>query len=613
MAELSAPAMNYFRLPQIDGGVVYGKLPYKLESNQSPDMQNMLMEEKLLCKRRGIQSFMTLGSQPDAAYADFDGYLYLAAGTKLLKVDYQSFTATELYTTMQGTGKGTFFAYNDRLYYINGTDYIWTDGQTAEAVTPYVPLWLINCNPLTGAGDEADKLNRLSAGFRVRYSAEGTVSTVQLPGSLLPLDAAAVTVTVAGAVKTENTDFTVNRTTGVLTVTGDAWQSGVNHIEVTASRTDEESEQSIRKCRIAMAYGGDASGLDSGTRVFMAGNPDEPGAVFYSDLLNPAYFPDDGYIYIGADDEGVTAFGKQYDLLYVFKPRSIYSIQYTMESGKARFVQKEVNAAIGCDMPGTVQLISNALTFCNTYGGVYTLASTVIRDERNVMPLSGNINAELLAMDRDELRAAASADFGSRYWLCIGDRAFVWDYGITPYYSTGNIDIDAGRLAWFPQKGVSAALLWSYDGVLYFARRSAEGGAVDGFANDSLVDYGSQPIEAWYRSADWCFDASNIRKTIEKLWFTVRTFYYSEYDITYYTDRGEKSESRQYVVSSFNWERVTWPTWTWNVLKIAYTLRAKAKMKKCVYFGVRLENKKAWQDLTVSDLVIQWSSNGEAK
>ncbi|NCB05030.1 MAG: hypothetical protein EOM69_05860, partial [Clostridia bacterium] len=330
MAQLNAPQANYFNLQSIDGGVVYGKLPYKLADNQSPDMCNLLLDQKLLCKRRGVEAVYDGGAGSIAAvYPDFAGACWYASGNSLFALDYTAKTVTAKYTALSGTGHGTFFAYGTKLYYKSASDFLAIEPSgTVAPVTGYVPLILISCDPATGSGTENEALNRISAGFRVRYTSTGTVSTLKLPKALLPLDATAVAVDISGTAKAETTDFTVNRETGVLTVVGTAWPAGTNHITVTAYHTDAESAASIAGCHVAMPYGGDAAGLTGGTRIFFAGNAQTQNTVYYSGLLDPTYWPDNGFILIGQSDAAVTAFGKQYDLLYVFTARSLHSVQY---------------------------------------------------------------------------------------------------------------------------------------------------------------------------------------------------------------------------------------------------------------------------------------------
>ena len=69
------------------------------------------------------------------------------------------------------------------------------------------------------------------------------------------LDATTVTVTVNGVAKVEGVDFTVNRTTGVVTFSV-APASGTNNVIITAYKTDQADIDSILNCLSVQAFGG---------------------------------------------------------------------------------------------------------------------------------------------------------------------------------------------------------------------------------------------------------------------------------------------------------------------------------------------------------------------
>ena len=75
-------------------------------------------------------------------------------------------------------------------------------------------------------------------------------------------------------------------------------------------------------------FGGDRSGINGGTRLFVSGNPSEPNLVHWSDVNNPLYFPENNYARIGNSGMAVTAFGKQENILVLFKESEIYYATY---------------------------------------------------------------------------------------------------------------------------------------------------------------------------------------------------------------------------------------------------------------------------------------------
>lgn len=83
-----------------------------------------------------------------------------------------------------------------------------------------------------------------------------------------------------------------------------------------------------------MWFGGDAAGISGGSRVFLGANTDEKekSLVIWSGLNNPLYFPENCYAYVGNNSQSVTAFGRQSDMLVIFKERETYLTQYVRNS-----------------------------------------------------------------------------------------------------------------------------------------------------------------------------------------------------------------------------------------------------------------------------------------
>ena len=64
-----------------------------------------------------------------------------------------------------------------------------------------------------------------------------------------------------------------------------------NNLTITASKASSGDMAKICGMRFNTWYGGDASGLRGGTRLFVSGNPEYPNLVHWSDVNNPLYFP----------------------------------------------------------------------------------------------------------------------------------------------------------------------------------------------------------------------------------------------------------------------------------------------------------------------------------
>lgn len=269
-----------------------------------------------------------------------------------------------------------------------------------------------------------------------------------------------------------------------------------NNLIVTAWKTDPEATKKIANMQFATWFGGDRSGINGGTRLFVSGNPDHPNLVHWSDINNPLYFPENNYAYIGESSQKVTGFGKQTDILVIFKEHEIYSAEYVsgntytaqdvidgkvvdVTANAAVFPITPINSGIGCDCPNTIQLCNNRLIWATSDGAVYGLMAANQASERNVRKLSAMIESRLKAEDRYLLKSALSCDVDGHYMLFVWNRVYLLDYmdGVFQYYATYSDERKAQRnMSWycweFPKECTPAAVMPKGDRLSAFCIRN---------------------------------------------------------------------------------------------------------------------------------------------
>lgn len=245
-----------------------------------------------------------------------------------------------------------------------------------------------------------------------------------------------------------------------------------NNMEITAPGPfDENQLYKIFNMSRATWFGGAAEGINGGTRLFLGGNETEPNLVCYSDLNNPLYFPENNYFYVGESTSPVTAFGKQSDMLVIFKDNETYYTQYNrntsitaeavmnqsvidIAASSVYFPLTLINANIGCDCPDTVELCRNRLVWVNSDGRVYTLVSSNNFNERNIFEIGEMIHRKLKT--EKNLKNARSADWNGYYLLHIKDtnenKIYVLDYNsygyqyVSSYSKTEDANL---RIPWY--------------------------------------------------------------------------------------------------------------------------------------------------------------------
>ena len=218
----------------------------------------------------------------------------------------------------------------------------------------------------------------------------------------------------------------------------------------------EQQNQSdlITRNEIKIWYGGTNSGYADGTRLFVAGHPEFGNVLRWSNVNNSSYFPENNFAYIGRDDEKITALNKQDGYMVVFKEHETYAIDYAFTTDETNntivyFPVSAVSPYIGCDCPGSIQLISNRLTWLSSNGKVNVLYSQNSHSERNIREISQHIENELKQFSKSELQNAKSADYDNKYFLFIGKTAYIWDYDRNPYYNYTSSEQAQSRLCWY--------------------------------------------------------------------------------------------------------------------------------------------------------------------
>lgn len=333
-------------------------------------------------------------------------------------------------------------------------------------------------------------------------------------------------------------------------------------------------------------FGGGSEGINGGTRLFLCGNKSEPNLVIWSDLNNPLYFPENNYFYVGESDSAVTGFGKQSDMLVIFKPHETYFTQYNYKSGLTAaelttqskidittanvvFPLTLINTNIGCDCPNTVQLCRNRLVWANSNGRIYTLVSNNQYSERNIFELGEMVYRKLKT--EKQLKDACSADWNGHYLLLVpnsennlGDlNIYVMDYNSYgyQYVSSYSKNEDANLKIpwyfwqlWFGRNGVSKSIAANCGDDLVICQGYAYGmyyAVLDENVNfdrivhtvDTKQEYRTTdyPIKSEITTKLFEFGAQGYYKNIDKVCLSLGNNGAKPVTVSFVTDMGTES------------------------------------------------------------------------
>ena len=572
------------------GGLNLQDLEYEQTSNQSPDMLNMCYRNGAFGKRFGQEVLVELEFDI-IKMAMYGSKVIIHAGHNLY--EYDNGELRQIYFNLNDV-PGVFFNFNKNIYYLNG-DFICYDGNEVKPVEAYAPDLVINRTPDGTYSDLIENYNRLGSAFKNTFNGDGESTVYVLTDKELDNDSE-VTCEVDGEAVT---DFTVDYTEGKVTFKK-APTKGQNNVVITAHKTTQKYIDSIVNCIYSSNYGG-----NNNSRVFLAGSGD--ATIYYSDVFDATYWPEMNYIVLGNTDSDISGFGEQNDALMVFKPDSMYRIDYTLNNeGEAAFNAFIINPKIGCNAPDSIQLINNRLTWLSNMYGVCTLVSTMLENEKNVQVISRNVNGGFRAnglLQEPELEKAKAVNWNGQYWLSVNDHVYMWDYTITPYSDTGKPDYDASRLAWFLFDNFKVKDFVVDDVSLLHARDKAIVGLTDEYN-----DFG-EAITAYYQTPMLTFGKPEFFKNVRKCFVQVRASTPSKYDIKYITDDNPDGyvEQEQINVPARLFDFFSWDAFGWDVFFYAKTFARYSRLKKIQMCSVKLANDEVNRDLSVSSIRFSYS------
>ncbi len=229
--------------------------------------------------------------------------------------------------------RSTSFAFNNRLYIIDGKNYLYYDGDTVTSVldNAYIPTTYINIIPSGENADIGAKMeqeNILQPKFRHTFIPDGETTEFYMNDEGLD---AITEVKLYGAVLTEGTDYTVDLEGGKITfvtappATAEGYPEFYAGLEITAAKTRTRFDavsgdivnisSVITGCTIAATFD---------NRAFLSGNPAYPNLIFFcrrnsTGYVDPTYFGIYDYMQDGVTAAPITGMLTVADTLMVLK------------------------------------------------------------------------------------------------------------------------------------------------------------------------------------------------------------------------------------------------------------------------------------------------------
>lgn len=500
-----------------------------LELGEASEMSNWMITDDLKLKKMyGYKSLnaSVAGKKVNGAWwGKINGvdYFLFARGGKAYKYDFDAKAEVEI-GAINDAYPTTFFASNNVVYILDGTEFHQWDGETLKQVEGYVPVYATAVPP-NGGGTLFEGINYLTGKKKIKFSADGETSLFLLPeGNINSVDSVFVGVQEIDPV----TGYAVDTTNGTVLFTS-VPPAGTNNVEITWTKNDTEFRSRITNCRY---YGGVYY-----ARFWLFGNPNYrntryPSGVTQHGVSDPTYWPYASDSTVGEHE--ITDILTQYDKQIIFTSgdssgaSAWYSTSESYTDPNSGlfttiFPTFPINAKVGNIAMGQTQIIyNNPFT---VWKGIYEWVSTYVMNEKNAAWISQRIQRDLDPLD---LSKAITWDWDENglYLLCVGKRIWVYNYRVT--------GANGERGAWYildlPHE---PTCFMTVDKKLCFGTTDGQIMMFD--ENEATFD-GEEIVAVWdmgYHNfgTDW------IRKFIQMMFISIVPYISTHVDIYLSTDR----------------------------------------------------------------------------
>lgn len=453
-------------VPHLNGGLNNTHDKTTIGDNQLQDCKNVWWHHGALRTRPGYMShaLYTALTKP----SNIVSWDLLSARVSYIK--------ETLATIVFDMGNGNVFAVSSQTQPVpvvtQGTNYVYAylldyirkcNSSGVTAATPTAPYVLLNGKPSVSAdslnGTTFTGYNRLTGKYKAKYTSDNTGAIYSLPAAssgditatytdedgnthtlTVPSGSTAssnyITINIGGTPKNVFLFTNTNRTIFYYGITGPSDPQILpsvgfsGNIDVTATKSSNDYS-TIGKCTISAWFGGTRNAINNGSRLFMAGNPDTPSTIYWSDVNDPLYFPENNYAVVGDGTEIITNLCQLGEYLVIFTEKSIYAMQYVSNTVTAEDIENGYDAAAiaayfpisqiaspaGCDTK-TACLVNNRIVWINTDGTAWCLTGLSQYDERFIRKID-----EEVAMTIDS-SATAYSD-GENYFCLSGQSVYV--------------------------------------------------------------------------------------------------------------------------------------------------------------------------------------------
>ena len=615
MAQFSIPAQTPKQRTIIETfrGVDLNNSPTNVDKSRSPEAPNMIRDQVgKVRKRMGYTTAATAPGRINGHY-ELGEETLIHAGDKLYRWDGGE-TFEELGTMADRKSRG--FVFEEKLYLLDGTTYQVYDGEALKSVSEgaYVPTIIISRNP-TGGGNAYEALNLLGTKWTESFLGTADATAYQLTTEELSDEAVTAQVLNADGEwidKTEETDFTVDRAKGIVTfktAPGAPPVTGQDNVKITAAKVRDGYADKINRCTVFAVFG--VGGAQD--RVFLSGNPEEPGMDWYSGYTDPTFFPDTAYTKLSRDGGKIVGYAILGNALAAFLDHSTDGRNVIVRTGSldnaGEAVFQIVNTLIGENAVAMDSFASsNKEPLFLTEKGVFAITAEELTGEKISQERSYYIASAL--MDAAEKEEAVSTIYREFYTMALNNTVYLLDLQQKNYERNSPYSSFQYECYYWPD--IPVRILWTEGERLCFG---TEDGRICKFAvnvdrADSYNDDG-KAIDAYWETSDFDGDAFFKSKTFTGIAVRLASAVLTGVKV-YAQKRGLWSQvfDAKDRARYFSWDYVDFAKFVFSSDQTPRTLYGKVKIKKVDKVRFRLQNNELNEPFGINAFGLEWREPG---
>ena len=410
-------------------------------------------------------------------------HVLIHSGTKLLKwVNYPNkpVQTEELFVGMN-IKESSSFIFDNILFIKDGLNYLEYDGKSVSKVAGTIPMTSYYKNPDGSTSIDSDTdtdlvyqaVNCLTPLRRNAFIGDGESVNYQLDSiELDPTSEYLMEAEVNSTKMVENIDFSVDRKKGIVTFNTAPEKD--SKVYIICSKKGKDYEERILKCNLLCEFD---------NRIFFAGNPDYPNAVFHCELNDPRYVRDTAYYTCGMDLSDIKAIIPGNGVLWVLKEinqnsSSLYYLTPTLDSQFDK-IYPSVNGSIslGCVSTG-INFNDDVVFFSNK--GLEGISNSSLYSEQVLQHRSSLVDAKML--QESEYNNLKLSEYNG-YLMCLMN-SHIYLADSRKMFQNGSNDTEYEWFYWELPKNIT--FIKEYRQNLYLGNESGELYILNGTTDNGL-------------------------------------------------------------------------------------------------------------------------------